>query len=339
MLIGSVVLLVFPSGFFIDPNNLALLSLIVLLVSNTLLIVILLKFKLKSFTYYSPLPKKSQISLIFLLLLLLIVSISIIEIVITIIDFGLNLIHVDPSIASPYDEYFSTPLNLLAFMILITIFGPILEELIFRRYTISTMLIQCQSKFLVVCTSALIFSLSHTATNLATNVRYAILHFFATFILGMVLAIIFLRWGLKYTIIFHSFWNFYSLIVQLLINEGASRLVDLIIFLCIIITFLLAILFLSRFQRFLGLMSEVILPSRTILLVTALNFFLIISYVFIFPLLLLLMPTNIITAGLTFMYQTCAFLVGIILIDRENKRMNRFKINLDPLYDEISSFE
>ncbi|MFX0205205.1 MAG: lysostaphin resistance A-like protein, partial [Candidatus Hodarchaeota archaeon] len=211
MLIGSVLLLVFPSDFFIDPSNLALLSLIVLLVSNTLLITILLKLKLKSFTYHSPLPKNSQISLIFLLLLLLIVFISIIEIVVTIIDFGLNLIHVDPSIASPYDEYFSTPLNLLAFMILITIFGPILEELIFRRYTISTMLNQCQSKFLVVCTSALIFSLSHTATNLATNVRYAVLHFFATFILGIVLAIIFLRWGLKYTIIFHSFWNFYSL--------------------------------------------------------------------------------------------------------------------------------
>ena len=335
MLIGSIFLLVFPSDVFIDPINLAFLSLMVLLVSNILLILILLKWK--SFNYQPALPKKSQFSLIFFVLLLLIASISVIEVVVTIIDFTLNLIHVDPTIASPYDEYFSTPLNLLAFMILITSFGPILEELIFRRYTISTMLNQSQSKFLVVCASALIFSLSHTVTNLATSVRYAVLHFSATFILGIVLAIIFLRWGLKYAIIFHSLWNFYSLIIQLLINDGASQLVDLIILISILITFFLAIPFFFYFRRFLSIKSEVILPSRTTIFFTSLNFLLIITYQFIFPLMLLLTPPNIITAGITFIYQTCAFLVGIILIDKENKRTKRLKIDLDPLFEEIST--
>lgn len=333
MLIGSIFVLVFPSAFFIDPIKLALLSLMVLLVSNALVIPILLKWK--SFNYQPPLSKNSKYSPIFLLLLLLVASVSIIEIVVTIIDFGLNLIHVDPTLASPYDEYFNTPINLLGFMILITIFGPILEELIFRRYTISTILNQCQSKFLVICTSALIFSLSHTVTNLATSVRYAILHFFATFILGIILAIIFLRWGLKYAILFHSFWNFYSLIVQLLINDGAFQMVDLMISLSMIVTFFLAVPSIFRLQRVLDFLSEVILPSRTIILFTSLNFLLIITYELIFPLILLIIPPDI-KAGLTFIYQACTFLVATILIDKENKRMKRFKIDLNLLYNEVS---
>lgn len=341
MMIGSVFLFVFPTNFFLDPINYALLSLVVLLISNTLLIVIMLKWK--PFTYQETPQNKSQFSLIFLLLLILIASISVIEVGVALIDFGLDLIHVDPSVSSPYDEFFSTPLNILAFTFLITIFGPILEELIFRRYTISVMLNQCQSKFLGVCTSALIFSLSHTASNVINSVRYAILHLFATFFLGIILGIIFLRWGLKYAIIFHSLWNAYSLIVQLLTNDEAIQLVDLMFLLFLIITLILTIYLFFRFRTFIRrIFREINLPSRTVFLLVSMNLVLIIIYELIFPLILLSIPSSILTAGLTFLYQFCGFLIGLILIDKEHKLTNRFNRNqfdLDALSDDISSIK
>jgi len=326
MMIGSVFFLLFPANISIDPINQALLSLLVIMISNTILIVVLLKWK--TFTLQLSLQERSFFSHILILLLLLITSISIIEIVITIIDFGLDLIHVDPTLVSPYDEYFSTPLNLLAFTILITILGPIFEELIFRRYTISIMLNHnSDSKFLVVCTSALIFSLSHTAINVIRSVRYAVLHMFATFILGMILAIIFLRWGLKYAIFFHSFWNAYSLIVQLLINDGALQLVDQIISLFVIITLILTTYLAFRSRSILGsLKLKVSLPSRPYLLFF-MNLILIITYELIIPLFLLSLPSSILTAGLTFLYQTCAFLLGVKLIDKGKKMTEGFNTN------------
>jgi hypothetical protein len=84
---------------------------------------------------------------------------------------------------------------------------------------------------------------------------------------------------------------------------------------------------------------EVIFPSRTIILFTCINFLLIITYVFIFPLILLLTLPNIMTPGITFIYQSCAFLVGIVLIDKENKKSKRLKINLEPSYEEISALK
>ena len=339
MMVGSVFILLFPANILIDPINQALLSLLVIMISNTILIVVLLKWK--TFTLQISLPERSFFSYILLLLLLLITSISVIEIVVAIMDFGLDLIHVDPTLASPYDEYFSTPLNLLAFTILVTIFGPIFEELIFRRYTISIMLNYYQdSKFLVICVSAMIFSLSHTAINVVRSVRYAILHMFASFILGMILAIIFLRWGLKYAIFFHSFWNAYSLIVQLLINDGAVQLVDQIISLFAIITLILAIYLAFRSRSILGSI-KVNLPSRPKFLFF-MNLFLIITYELIIPLFLLSLPSSILTAGLTFLYQVCAFFAAVIFIDRGKKVIKGFnnnQLDLNAFYDDISSFE
>ncbi|UCG90364.1 MAG: CPBP family intramembrane metalloprotease, partial [Candidatus Heimdallarchaeota archaeon] len=213
LVIGSAFLFLFPTNFFSDPTNYAFFSLIIMLLSSTLLIAIIMKWIPLS-SQKKPL-EENQIPLLFLLLIILILSVSIIEILVTFIDFGLDLINIAPSQSSPYDDFFITPLNILVFAILATTVGPIFEELVFRRFTISVMLKQCESKVLVVCMSALIFSLSHTATNLLESVRYAILHIIATFIIGIALGIIFLQWGLKYAIIFHSFWNFFSLIIQL----------------------------------------------------------------------------------------------------------------------------
>ncbi|MFX1515286.1 MAG: type II CAAX prenyl endopeptidase Rce1 family protein [Promethearchaeota archaeon] len=338
MMVGSVLLFVFPTNIFISSINQALLSLIVLIFSNTLLIIFL--FKWNTFTLHPTPQERGFYSLILLLFLLLITSISIIEVVIAIVDFGLDLIHVDPTLASPYDEYFSTPLNLILFTILITVFGPIFEELIFRRYIISIILNQYHSKFLAVSTSALIFSLSHTAINIFRSVRYAILHLFATFILGIILAIIFVCWGLRYAIIFHSFWNIYSLIVQILVNDGSLQLVDQIISLFIIITLILTISLSFHSRRILSSLNpEVFLPPKTYLILFSLNIFLIITYVLILPLFLLSIPSNMLTAGLTFLYQVCAFIVSVIFIEKGKKKGYNNQLDLDAFYDDISSLK
>ena len=341
LVIGSVFLFLFPTDFFSDPTSYAFFSLIIMLVSSTLLIAIIMKWIPLS-SQKKPL-EKTQIPLLFLLLIILILSVSIIEIFVTFIDFGLDLINIAPSQSSPYDDFFITPLNILTFAILVTTVGPIFEELVFRRFTISVMLKQCKSKVLVVCMSALIFSLSHTATNLLESLRYAILHIIATFIIGIVLGIIFLQWGLKYAIIFHSFWNFFSLIIQLLIINDSIKLIDLIILLFIIITVIFTVFSLLLFRNSLSrVISEVTLPRKNDLLLIFANFILIITYDLLIPLILLSGAQNIVTAGLIVLFQFCCFLLGLQLISKDQKMSSNSDsdfLDLNSFYDDISSLE
>lgn len=271
------------------------------------------------------------------------VSVSIIEILVSLTGIGLDLINVDPSLSSPYDDFFINPLNILTFTILATIIGPIFEELVYRHFTISTMLKQCQSKFFVVFTSALIFSLSHTAANLLESLRYAILHLIVTFSIGIVLGIIFLRWGLKYAIIFHSLWNIFSLIVELLIIFDGQELIDLILLVSMAITFILTVFFLFLFRSSLvRIIFKTKLPTKTEILFILANFSIIITYELLLPLLLLSTNQNLLTAGLIFFYQFCGFLVGLILINRKQKIVTNFNSNLlegNDIYEDLSSLE
>jgi hypothetical protein len=336
--IGSAFLFLFPTNFFSDPINYAFFSLIIMLVSYTLLIAVIIKWIPLSFQKNH--LEKTQIPHLFLILIL---SVSIIEILVTLIDFGLDLINIAPSQSSPYDDFFITPLNILTFAILATTIGPIFEELVFRRFTISMMLKQCESRVLVVCMSALIFSLSHTATNLLVSLRYAILHIIATFIIGIALGIIFLQWGLKYAIIFHSFWNSFSLIIQLLIINDYVKIIDLIILLFIIITVIFTVFSLLLFQNSLSrVISELTLPRKNDILFIFANFILIITYDLFIPLILLSATQNILTAGLIILFQFCCFLLGLQLISKDQKMFNNSDINfldLNSFYDDISSLE
>ncbi|MFX0014243.1 MAG: type II CAAX prenyl endopeptidase Rce1 family protein [Candidatus Hermodarchaeota archaeon] len=341
ILVGSIFLLLFPSEFFNDPIFSSTISLLIMLVSSTLLIIIIVKmlpFSLQEVSIERPHTFNR-----FLLLLILIVSISIIEIIVTLVDFGLNLINLDPSLSSPYDDYFTTPITILAFAFLAIIIGPVFEELVFRRFAISTMLKQYQSKSVAVCTSALIFSLAHTVTNLSVSLRYAILHLISTFILGIVLGIIFLRWGLKYAIVFHSGWNAFSLLVQILILSEAMQIIDLIIVLFICITTVFAFYSLVLFRTSLsGTSFRLVLPARNELRLVSENFLLIIIYEVILPFILLSPAQNIITAGFVFLYQFCGFFIGLKLITKEQRMSNPHPnnlIDLDAYYDDISSSE
>jgi len=316
LMVGFVFIIFFSADFIYDNANFPFFSLVIMLVSSVILIVIINKWLI--FSSGEKPPKIDQVKVLFLLLIVLIASISIIEILVTLTDFGLDLINVDPSLSSPYDDFFRTPLNILAFTILVTIIGPIFEELVFRHFAISMMLKQCQSKIFIISTSALIFSLSHTATNLLESLRYTILHMVATFSIGVILGIIFLRWGLKYAIIFHSFWNLFSLVVQLLIIYESVLLIDLILLVSMAITFILTVYFLFSIRTSLRrIISEITLPTRRELLLILVNFFLILTYELFLPLILLTAGSNFLTAGFTFLYQFCGFSIGLMLINRE----------------------
>ena len=77
------------------------------------------------------------------------------------------------------------------------IIGPVMEELMFRKFLIDRLRIFGEKKIMVL--SALMFALFHT------NVY----QFFYAFLLGLVLAYIYLRTGrIRYTILFHMLINF-----------------------------------------------------------------------------------------------------------------------------------
>lgn len=319
LMIGSVFLFLLPDVFSSNPVNFALITLVTILISTVILIVVI--SKLFQLSFQKKVFDKNKISIPLLLVPLLMASIATIEIILTIIDQILDFINVDPSLSSVYDEYFSSPLNIFTFFILIAIIGPIFEELIFRYLTISTMLKHSQSNILLVCASALVFSISHTLADLIDgSVRYAILHVAATIILGIILAVIFLQWGLKYSIIFHSFWNIYSFIGQLLTLNGFPELLEAIGLVCIIITIILGFYLLYFFKKSLKKpMLKISLPTRSEFSLILVNSIFILTYESVLPLMLLIIANNNIAVLMIFFYQLFGFLIGIVLIDRDRR--------------------
>ncbi len=340
LIIGSVFLLILPFELVPNTSVFFLFNLILMLVSNIIMITIISKWLPFPFLKDPLIKNRNQV--LFFLLFCLIASISFIEILVTILDFGLDLIGVGPSQASPYDDFFTTPLNIFAFSILAVFFGPIFEELIFRRFAISTMLKHSQSKTYVVFISALIFSLSHTSTDiLEGSFRYTFLHIAVTFVLGLMLGTIFLQYGLKYAIAFHSFWNVFSLIIQILIINELLALVDLIVLLIIIITIILTALVIYQYRYSIKKsISNITLPRRTEFTSVSINFVLIITYELLLPLILLSTAQNIISIGIFLLFQFCGLLIGILLINNEQRKslsFNQNRRNLNAFNDELHS--
>ncbi len=340
LIIGSVFLLILPFELVPNTSVFALFNLILMLVSNVILITIISKWLPFPFQK-DPLIKNRNQILIFLVFYL-IASISFIEILVTILDFGLDLIGVGPSQVSPYDDFLTNPLNIFFFSILAVFFGPIFEELIFRRFTISTMLKHCQSKGYVIFISALIFSLSHTSTDiLEGSFRYTILHIAVTFVLGLVLGTIFLQYGLRYAIAFHSFWNIFSLIIQILIINELLALVDLIVLLIMMITIIFIAFTIYQYRYSIKKsISKITFPHRTEFTSVSINFVLIITYELVLPLILLSTAQNIILIGIFLFFQFCGLLIGILLINNEQRKLysfNQNRRNLNAFNDEFHS--
>jgi membrane protease YdiL (CAAX protease family) len=321
-IIGSFMILFLPNGIAIDSVEVDLINLVSMLLGSIFMIFLLTRWV--PFSFQKNPPVKKNKTTILLLFGILIVSVSIIEVLVVIVDFGLDIIQMSPSHSSPYDTYFMNPINSLVFLLLAVLVGPILEELIFRCFTISLLSSYSQSKLVVLSISALIFGLTHTTADLLEgSLRYAILHLIATFCLGVILGIIFITFNLKYAIIFHSFWNIFSFITQILVINGYLELVDSILLFFMAITAILACIALFWYKSsLLKTIKGVTISTRREFLDIGLNFTLIIVYEVLLPLILFSYSLNIITAGLIILSQIIGVLLGILLIDRE-KRINK----------------
>ncbi|MFX0171565.1 MAG: type II CAAX prenyl endopeptidase Rce1 family protein [Candidatus Hodarchaeota archaeon] len=319
ILIGSFMILIFPNELAPSSSEIDLINLFSMILSSIFMIFFLTKWM--PFSFQKDPPVKNNVATLIYLLVILIVSVSIIEIIIILVDFGLDIFHLSPSRSSPYDSYFMNPINSIIFLLLVVFVGPILEELIFRRFVISLLSSQTSSKFVVLTISALMFGLTHTPADLIDgSLRYAILHLIATFLLGFILGIIFLAFNMKYAIVFHSFWNIFSFITQLLIIDGYVELVDSILVFFIAITAVLACFALFHYKTTLqhGIKGMRRPPKREFLII-CLNFTIIIVYEVFLPLVLFSFSLNIITAGAIFLSQVVGFLLGLVLINREKR--------------------
>lgn len=243
------------------------------------------------------------------------VTISVVEISVSLIDIGLDLFRLDPIQATPYDVFFMDPVNIVLFVILGGIVGPTFEELVFRRYAISMLLTRRESEAPVIVTSALIFSLMHLPGDLQVgSLRYIILHLTVTFILGVILGAIYIRWGFLHAVVFHSAWNMFSVAISLAGLANLEVWVDIGIIIVIVVSFsgLLVGSYMKRtlLKETFGFLS---LPPRTDFLPLFANLCLFIIFEIV-PVVILLVIPNFITIGLAILTQILALLAGPLVI-------------------------
>ncbi|MFW9854011.1 MAG: lysostaphin resistance A-like protein [Candidatus Thorarchaeota archaeon] len=243
------------------------------------------------------------------------ITVSVIEISVSLIDLALDLLRFDPIQTTPYDIFFLDQVNIVLFAILAGLIGPIFEELVFRRYAISMLLIQLKSDESAVVTSALIFSLMHLPGDLQIgSLRYIILHLSVTFILGLILGIIYLRWGFFYAVVFHGAWNIFSVIISLASLADLQILVDTSIIILIVTSFCGLLVagfskrhFLKERIRFLSR------PSFADFLSLSANLVLFIMFEIV-PVIMLLIIPSLITIGFVIFTELLALLVGPLVI-------------------------
>ena len=216
-------------------------NLLIIIISNLIYILILTKYSPNKFNNRTP-GGRNFAKLLFVIGLF-ILSLSFLELSLTLINHIFDQLSLPPSISSPYDEYFGNSINALIFSFLVILIGPVFEEIIFRKHICSFLESNISSKIFVIFLSGIIFSLNHLPADLLNgSFRFTIEHLYVVFILGLLLGVIYYKYGLLYSIIFHSLWNTFSFLTQI-----ENILPDPV--------------FLSNLLQFLGLIIVTILPG------------------------------------------------------------------------------
>ncbi|MFX0085968.1 MAG: type II CAAX prenyl endopeptidase Rce1 family protein [Candidatus Hodarchaeota archaeon] len=316
--ISFLVYLFFPNEMDIENNALSFLSLLVILIiSNVLMIGFITR--IISFSFEERTKKESMNKL--WLIIIFILAISSIDIFTSIVDILLDFIGISKLQTSPYDQFFGDPVGIIGFTFLVAFVGPLFEELVYRRCTISAMSKLTDSKMLLICFSALIFAFSHLPSDVLNgSLRYTLLHLCATIVLGIILGIVYILWGLRGAIIFHSSWNIFSLLVQILVDNRLTVLVDLLILLITCITFVSVVLSFFHFRaNFNDLLFNIPQFSTNEFMSIFSNFVLIIMYT-LFPVLFqVLFGQNLVTIGINLILYILGIFSGIILLSKDNQ--------------------
>jgi len=119
-------------------------------------------------------------------------------------------IEVFPDVSKYEYGCFQTLMLFLNFIIL----SSILEELVFRRIVLGYFF--SNKVVLGVLFSSFVFTIKHILTG-SSNLDY--IELFAIFIFGVFTAVVYIRFGFFYAILFHSLYNFIWLIIGLNINS------------------------------------------------------------------------------------------------------------------------
>jgi membrane protease YdiL (CAAX protease family) len=241
MILGFCFFLFIPELNQTDTVISDTISLVIIIISNLFFILLLTKFS--PYRFANREIGRWNLRVLIRIIGVFILSLSLLELSLVFINQLLDQLSLPPSLSSPYDGYFGNPLNMIIFSILVILVGPVFEEIIFRQHISSFLESNISSKIFVIFLSGIIFSMNHLPADLLNgSVRFTIEHLYVVFILGIVLGVIYYKYGLLYSIIFHSLWNTFSFLAQI-----ENLLPDPV--------------FLSNLLLILGLASIIILPG------------------------------------------------------------------------------
>ena len=144
-------------------------------------------------------------------------------------NFILNKFFSDLTIETPYDFFNSNNLGILFLaLIIVTILAPLAEEIFYRWNLIKTLKYGYDNSTTILL-SALIFAFAHSAVDLNYSFTYFIIHFIATFIIGLTLGFVYLKTKrILSTILIHGFWNLFLASSAFFAYVEKSNVFDLI---------------------------------------------------------------------------------------------------------------
>lgn len=314
----------FPGELNSETNTISELSLLFIIIASNIFMIGLM-IKILPFSENMEIVGEKNTFSYFKLIIVLIFAITIIEIFTIILNSIFDFIGISSLQKTPYDDFFGDPITIIVFTFLIVSVGPIFEELVYRKYIISIMSDFTNSKTLIIIVSALIFAISHTAADIMEgSLRYALLHLFAVIILGIILGIIYNYWGLRGSIIFHSLWNLFSLIAQLLVNNSLVSLLDLILSFFVGISIFSSIITIYKIRsQIKELFHKISVPTLNETFYILSNFSIISLYIFIHAFVQIFLNQNMITALILLLFNIGGIIFGIILINKENQTYSR----------------
>ncbi len=122
-----------------------------------------------------------------------------------------------PESKNVYEDFFRAPNGILIFFVTAVILAPILEELFFRGLLLNYVEKRFESTNLAIFVSSVVFGLSHTMGDFyGSDPLFTINHLLSTFVIGLILAIIYVKTrNLFNVIVIHALNNGFALYISL----------------------------------------------------------------------------------------------------------------------------
>ncbi|MHA1214460.1 MAG: lysostaphin resistance A-like protein [Candidatus Hodarchaeales archaeon] len=319
----SLILGIFlPSSVESSSDLLVFFNLIIVVISNIFITTgIIFWFKNK---FHLPIFADKENFHIFNITILFIVSITFIEVIMLVSDLFFDLLKLNPAMTSPYDMFFENDMMIILFSLLALIIGPLFEEIIYRFMILSLINNQWNSLSKSIIISALIFTFSHTLIDiLEASLRYILLHFIVIFILGLLLGYIFLNWGLKAAVIFHSLWNLYSLIIQFLSINYDQQVLDNISLILSLMAIFTIIFFLKGKWRLTIKQLKTFKMDIHEILFPVLNLLIVVVYQVLIPIIIYLIFGDVFLSFFVVFYSPSSLILTFILLNKDTSLISR----------------